>query len=218
MSKLVAAVLAAVVTTAVATGVAIGGIPGSDGLVNACADQRGNLRVIDAEAGEQCSNKERAINWNQQGVAGEPGPKGDTGEPGPKGDTGEPGPKGDTGSQGAPGATGATGATGPAGATNVRIRVSGGHGFGFAGDDDLIDNSPVSETANCAAGERAVGGGIVTTGSIDVVKTRQNGPTPDPVFTNGQWTTPTPTGWHIDVRVDARSNSSIRAKVICAAP
>jgi hypothetical protein len=74
--------------------------------------------------------------------------KGQTGE---RGAIGAQGAKGDPGVKGDPGGKGDPGAKGDAGATNVVVRRStvfttGGIGFS-------------NQTASCAAGERAVGGG-----------------------------------------------------------
>lgn len=88
-TKHVAAV-AAVALVVVGTGaVAVAAVPSADGTINACRSTLfGTLRVIDAEAGQQCRNGERPLNWSQQGPQGPAGPAGE------KGDRGEPGPSG----------------------------------------------------------------------------------------------------------------------------
>jgi hypothetical protein len=46
------------------SGVAVAAIPGSDGTISACySNDKGALRVIDAQAGQACSSKETAIAW-----------------------------------------------------------------------------------------------------------------------------------------------------------
>jgi hypothetical protein len=97
-------------------------------VITACSlNNVGTLRLITPGLSGlrgHCSALETELQWNQQGPAGAPGPKGDTGAqgaPGPKGDTGAqgpqgaPGPKGDTGAQGPQGDTGAKGDTGAPG-------------------------------------------------------------------------------------------------------
>ena len=69
----------AVVATAVAGGLAYAAIPGSDGVISACFDKRGRLRVIDVQAAESCKKTESLLAWNVQGPAGPPGPPGPSG-------------------------------------------------------------------------------------------------------------------------------------------
>ena len=108
--KLVVGVVA--VAAATAASVAYASIPGSNGVISSCyTKSTGTIRVIDSAA--TCKTGETSLNWNQQGAAGLPGPKGDPGPPGPKGDPGDPGPKGDPG---APGPKGDPGPPGPPGA------------------------------------------------------------------------------------------------------
>jgi hypothetical protein len=91
-------------------GVGYAAIPGSNGVISSCYNTHGGqLRVIDADAGQSCSASEKSLTFNQQG------PKGDTGATGPKGDTGATGPKGDTGATGSQGPQGPQGPAGPAG-------------------------------------------------------------------------------------------------------
>ena len=65
-------------------------IPDADnGKIFACYKKdTGKLRVIDQDAGEGCSSKERKIKWNAKGRQGDMGPQGETG---PRGDTGPAG-------------------------------------------------------------------------------------------------------------------------------
>jgi hypothetical protein len=102
-------------------GFAYAAIPDSSGVIHGCyATKNGALRVIDSSA--KCANAELALNWNQVGPRGEPGPAGPAGAQGPKGDTGAAGPqgaKGDPGAMGPQGPKGDTGATGSPGPPGV---------------------------------------------------------------------------------------------------
>src|ERR1700730_2265578 len=87
--------LGVIASLVLAAGVAYASIPGPNGVITGCfATKSGDLRVIDAQAGAQCTKKEQQLTWNQ---------------------TGPPGPAGATGPQGAQGPQGPQGATGPAG-------------------------------------------------------------------------------------------------------
>lgn len=111
---------------------------GEDGMISgAYQKENGMLRLVNGE--EDVRKSEVFIQWNQQGVQGEPGatgPAGPTGETGPDGlrgpaglpgepgldgqqgdigPIGEMGPAGLAGADGAAGADGQTGDTGPAG-------------------------------------------------------------------------------------------------------
>jgi hypothetical protein len=80
-------VLVALVVAGSAFGVAAAvqaAIPSSDGVIHGCygktsTPQRGELRVINAENGEQCRYYENPLNWNQIGPTGVTGPTGPTG-------------------------------------------------------------------------------------------------------------------------------------------
>ena len=87
-------------------GTAYAAIPNSStGVITGCYPTLlGNLRVIDAQAGQRCNLLEKQLIWNQ---AGAPGPKGDPGATGPAGAVGPPG------SSGVPGPKADQGATGP---------------------------------------------------------------------------------------------------------
>ena len=81
-------------------------IPAADDVITACKDQKGALKVIDAEGGQTCSNNQQVLAWNQQGRLGDvgpTGPQGDVGPAGPQGDVGPAGPQGDVGPAGPPG-------------------------------------------------------------------------------------------------------------------
>ncbi|HVJ18643.1 MAG TPA: type VI secretion system tube protein Hcp [Polyangiaceae bacterium] len=71
---------------------------GPDGVIHACADKKGMLRIVSSAS--SCSSNETPISWNQQGPAGVQGDKGDKGD---TGDTGAQGDKGDKGDPGLPG-------------------------------------------------------------------------------------------------------------------
>jgi hypothetical protein len=62
------------VMVGMAGGLAYATIPGPQGVIQGCYSKaNGSLRVIDAPA-SSCTSKETALAWNQQGVAGPPGP------------------------------------------------------------------------------------------------------------------------------------------------
>ena len=70
-------VLGAAALLAVAA-VAGAAIPDSDdGEIHGCYQKnQGQLRVIDAQAGQACRSSEKPLVWNQEGVQGETGPRG----------------------------------------------------------------------------------------------------------------------------------------------
>lgn len=63
--------------------IASAAIPGVGGVISACYDKQGTMRVIDAEAGQACSNKESPLTMNQTGQTGQTGPTGPMGPVGP---------------------------------------------------------------------------------------------------------------------------------------
>lgn len=96
-------VAAAVVAASVAVaGVALATIP-SAGVISACYQSGGILRVIDVEGDATCKKNETSLAWNVQGLQG------------PQGAQGVQGPQGERGATGTTGATGETGPAGPAG-------------------------------------------------------------------------------------------------------
>lgn len=118
---LVASLVAMLMVGTLAYASSPGNIPGPNNIINGCYKKaEGDLRVIDSTT-QHCTNREVALNWNQQGPKGDVGPAGAPGAAGPKGDKGDVGPqglkgdKGDTGAAGAPGAKGDKGDTGPQG-------------------------------------------------------------------------------------------------------
>lgn len=95
------------------------------------------------------------------GPVGPAGPEGPSGAQGPEGVTGTAGAPGPQGPQGATGAAGATGATGPAGPTGP-IGPSGVSGFATVQTQTtqtIAKNGSFTQTATCAAGKIALGGG-----------------------------------------------------------
>jgi hypothetical protein len=83
----------------VAVGIGYAAIPSPSGTIHGCYAADGNLRVIDADAGQACKARENALSWNAQGP---PGPTGPQGAKGDKGDQGDPGPQGPPGLSGLP--------------------------------------------------------------------------------------------------------------------
>lgn len=113
-------VLAAAVVAVPLTGVAWAAIPDAGtNLIHGCYSRDGALRVIDPSSTDhrmaECTSRETAISWNQEGPKGDTGLPGDAGPKGDKGDPGEPGPQGLPGEQGARGEPGAAGPAGPQG-------------------------------------------------------------------------------------------------------
>ncbi len=83
-----AAIGAVTATAVLAGGIALAGVPGASGVINACYGEVSRLvRIVDAEAGEQCRGNEHALAWNQQGDKGDKGDKGERGLQGPPGET-----------------------------------------------------------------------------------------------------------------------------------
>jgi type VI secretion system secreted protein Hcp len=76
------------------------------GVIQACADGQGRLRLKGADG---CAKNETELQWNQVGPVGPIGPQGQAGPQGPQG------PAGPDGAQGLPGTPGAPGAAGPPG-------------------------------------------------------------------------------------------------------
>jgi len=57
-------------------GVAYAAIPAANGTITACKDNKGQLKVIDAESGQTCAANQQPLTWNQQGPAGANGVSG----------------------------------------------------------------------------------------------------------------------------------------------
>jgi len=107
----------------VVLGVAVGALllaaaPGSGqaDIIQICVSPKGQRVVL--PLGGTCSNPNRAITWDSEGVVGPSGPQGPKGMQGPQGPTGtagQMGPQGPVGPAGAIGPVGNVGATGPLG-------------------------------------------------------------------------------------------------------
>jgi len=117
---LVLALVAAIIgTTTIGIATAAG-----TGLISACVNRAGQLRIItpgaftgrsgddnDERPANTCGKNETLLTWNQSGPQGPTGP---TGAMGPAGATGPTGP------------TGATGPTGPSGSSAAAVSIVGG--------------------------------------------------------------------------------------------
>jgi len=88
----IAVVASAVVALSIG-GIALAGIPDTAGVIHGCYAKAGphTLSVIDTSRTSKCPSGTSAVNWNQRGVQGDPGPQGD---PGQQGNQGPPGPSG----------------------------------------------------------------------------------------------------------------------------
>lgn len=107
-----------IATVAVAGGVAYSAVPAASGVITGCYNPgSGQLRVVDAEAGQSCGRSELQVTWNQTGPQGAQGPAGPQGPQGPAGAPGERGPQGPQGPTGPMGLPGPQGPQGPAGPT-----------------------------------------------------------------------------------------------------
>ncbi|HKG36540.1 MAG TPA: hypothetical protein VKA89_08895 [Solirubrobacterales bacterium] len=116
------------------------------------------------------------------------------------------------GPRGPQGATGPTGPAGTSAVTNVVVRLGTAASFSGA--------NPGGLTANCNAGERAVGGGVNVAGEPDgnpsggafVVETFPL--TGSVASTAGS----APTGWYTALSKQAAGTDSATAYVVCASP
>lgn len=97
-------------------GFALAAIPGQDEVISGCYRRdKGNLRLIDWNAGDRCEKNEELVQWNIRGSEGPQGPMGPQGPEGPPGADGTNGVDGAPGLQGPQGPPGETGPPGPAG-------------------------------------------------------------------------------------------------------
>ncbi len=134
-------------------------------------------------------------------------PAGLAGPRGPKGERGARGPRGAKGVKGAVGAKGETGTAGAAGATSVKARRSDPVTL------PAIGGTPVTATANCASGERAVGGGFIASDGTNKVRIVSSSPSASAGAT--------PTDWVVVAETDANITAEydfVTATVICATP
>jgi Collagen triple helix repeat (20 copies) len=107
----------------VVLGVAVGALllaaaprSGQAAIVTLCVSPTGKPKIVSVNG--TCNSPNRAITWDQAGVAGPSGIQGSKGQQGPQGPTGTPGqmgPQGPVGPAGNIGMTGNVGATGPLG-------------------------------------------------------------------------------------------------------
>ena len=58
----VAATIAVVIAVG-GVGAAVAAIPDSDGVISACLDRRGSIRVIDPATGGACTDRETSLSW-----------------------------------------------------------------------------------------------------------------------------------------------------------
>src|SRR5687767_3309477 len=80
---------AMIITVAGMAAIAVASIPSAGGVINGCYDPRtGSVRVIDFEAGQRCTSRERSLDWNRTGPLGPAGPIGPQGPEGPQGPQG----------------------------------------------------------------------------------------------------------------------------------
>src|SRR5215218_10200627 len=61
--------LAAAALVIVSVGAGYAAVPGSTGTISACKDNKGTLKVIDAESGQTCNANQQLLTWNQHGPA-----------------------------------------------------------------------------------------------------------------------------------------------------
>ncbi len=101
-------------------------VASADGVIQACVDGKGNVRLPTDKA---CKAGETSVSWNIKGPTGPVGPAGVAGPSGPSGPAGANGLTGATGAPGAAGpagAQGAAGVAGPAGAPGASCDGGGG--------------------------------------------------------------------------------------------
>ena len=190
---------------ALSGGLVYAAIPSSDGLIHACYQTAtGQLRVIDAAAGQTCRDNERTISWSEQGPQGDQGPEGLKGDTGLTGATGPQGPQGDTGATGATGPQGPQGATGATGATGPQGPAGGVSGYEIVSVTVERSASPFSSaTAACPDGKSVLGGGYFLNAAASVTQ-------------NEPWSIGI--GWLVFVRWDgtAAGFEAVTATAICA--
>src|SRR6267143_3352467 len=92
--------------------------PPANGVISACVNREGEVRVINPNYGGRCRSSESPMSWNQVGAPGPQGPaglQGANGTPGPAGPAGSAGPAGPLGPAGPAGPAGSAGPAGPTG-------------------------------------------------------------------------------------------------------
>jgi hypothetical protein len=71
---------AAVAVAIMGGAIAYASIPDANGVIHGCYTIKGgSLRVIDTAKGQTCATGQHALNWNQKGTQGPPGPAGVSG-------------------------------------------------------------------------------------------------------------------------------------------
>jgi Collagen triple helix repeat (20 copies) len=131
-----------------------------------------------AESGKFLAFNGSSLVW-ADGTAGTPGPQGPKGDTGSQGDAGPQGLKGDPGIQGPKGDKGDTGAQGPQGDPGA-AGVSGYQRVvNNLANQTLAANAEVVHFANCPAGKRVVGGGVVVFNASGRWLSTSNGSTSD---------------------------------------
>jgi hypothetical protein len=146
------------------SGAALAAIPGAGGVITACVKlSDGTLRLIDAEKGQTCRNREQVFTWGQTGPKGDPGPQGLQGERGPQGEQGlqgergpqgEQGLQGERGPQGEQGLQGERGPQGAAGLSGYEIVFDRG-----ANRNDFNSNPVKTMSVYCPSNKRLISGG-----------------------------------------------------------
>ena len=139
-------IVVALIAGAIATTYVTGNLLASGTTIEACANGQ-HMRIVDSS--DDCKKNEEGVSWNQQGIQGDPGAKGDTGDTGAKGDTGDTGAKGDTGDTGDTGAPGADGGSASFvyGPTGLSASFGGTQGSAFTLDcGTAITNTPAFAT------------------------------------------------------------------------
>lgn len=190
----------ALIAGGTAAGAAIAGPVDGNGVIHGCyykPDQSGSSQLVLQDSTTTCAKNTTSITWNQTGPQG---PKGETGASGPAG-TGATVSSLATGDGNCPnggaqvadgnsppdvayacnGATGAQGPPGPAG-TNGTNGVSG-YQVVNDGIQTLSELSGRDFYVDCPAGKQAVGGGLISGGSITIdssAPSQANDPTNHP--------------------------------------
>jgi Collagen triple helix repeat (20 copies) len=124
--------------------------PLPDGVILACADRQGDLRIV--ESHEECRRNETPVRWNVRGPQGPRGEIGPQGLPGPRGEQGPQGEQGPAGPQGPAGEPGPKGETGPQGARGPAGPGFSGTQYYTVGSGDLRGVTPASQVLAFPAG------------------------------------------------------------------
>jgi len=148
------ALLSGTVLGGVAQAAGVLHIPGPDGVIHACYDDDGKVRLSDPQV-RPCRDNETPLSWNQTGA---PGPKGDTGAQGP------PGPQGANGAQGAAGAAGVSG---------YQQVTQSFDNFTLAAQTESV------HVVSCPAGTKVFGGGYLLFNAGGLLANNSDGPASD---------------------------------------